>query len=88
MNTAVAAPPRTSGIAAAAWAWKSVREFVESRFGKRLSPRSCLRYLRRLGFVRKRPKRLFLKADPAKRAAFVEQYRTLVVNDHGNLPGG
>lgn len=43
-----------------------------------LSRRSCLRYLHRLGFIWKRPKRRLLKADPAKRAAFVAQYRALV----------
>jgi transposase len=53
---------------------------VAERFGKRLSPRSCLRYLHRLGFVWKRPKRRLLKADPAKRAAFVAQYRDLVAD--------
>jgi hypothetical protein len=54
-----------------------VREFAEQRFGKRLSPRSCLRWLHRLGFVWKRPQRQFLKADAERRAAFVEDYRTL-----------
>jgi transposase len=71
-------PPSAAGVAAATWSWKAVRQFVAQRFSKCLSPRSCLRYLRRLGFVWKRPKRLLLKADPAKRAAFVAQYRALV----------
>jgi transposase len=55
-----------------------VRAFVEQQWGKRLSPRSCLRYLHRLGFVWKRPKRQFLKANAERRAAFVDEYRTLV----------
>lgn len=55
-----------------------MREFVQRHLGKALSGRSCLRYLHRLGCVWKRPKRLLLKADAAKRAAFVELYRTLV----------
>jgi len=46
-----------------------VREGAERQCAKRLSPRSCLRYLHRLGFVWKRPKRLLLKTDAAKRAA-------------------
>lgn len=37
-----------------------------------------MRYLHRLGFACKRPKRRLLKADAAKRAAFIEQYRTLL----------
>jgi hypothetical protein len=57
-----------------------VRQFVAERFGKRLSPRSCLRSLHRLGFVWKRPKRRLLKADPAQRAAVVAQYRDLVAD--------
>ncbi len=57
-----------------------MRQFVQQRCGKRVSARSCLRYLHRLGFVWKRPKRLLLKADVAKRAAFVEQYRALVAD--------
>ncbi len=55
-----------------------MREWVAAQYAKHLSPRSCLRYLHRLGFVWKRPKRLLLKADAAKRAAFVEVYRTLL----------
>jgi transposase len=37
-----------------------------------------LRYLHRVGFVWKRPKRLLLKANADKRAAFVELYRTVL----------
>lgn len=55
-----------------------MRQWVQARYATRLSPRSCLRYLQRLGFVWKRPKRLLLKADAAKRTAFVALYRTLL----------
>lgn len=72
------AAPHVAAIPASRWSWKSVRQFLDERFAKRLSPRSCLRYLRQLGFVRKRPKRVLLKADAKKRAAFVEQYQHLV----------
>ena len=73
-------PPSASDIPAATWSWKAVRQFVVQRFAKHLSQRSCLRYLHRLDFVWKRPKRLLLKADPAKRAAFVARYRALVAD--------
>ena len=73
------APPSAAGIAAATWSWKSVREWADRQCAKALSPRSCLRYLHRLGFVWKRPKRLLVKADPTKRAAFVDRYRALLV---------
>lgn len=72
------APPRSAAVAAATWSWKSVRQFVAQRWGKALSPRTCLRYLHRLGFVRKRPRRLLRKAKAEQRAAFVEEYRRLV----------
>ncbi len=62
------------------WSAKAVRQFVASRFGHRLSPRSGVRYLHRLGFVCKRPKRRLLKADSAKRTAFIEQYRTILTD--------
>jgi transposase len=75
---AVDAAPAAAGIAAATWSWKGVREWAARQYAKSLSPRSALRYLHRLGFVWKRPKRLLVKADPAKRAAFVERYRTLL----------
>ena len=39
--------------------------------GISLSRSSCLNYLRRLGFVLKRPKKRLVKADEAKREAFV-----------------
>lgn len=39
-----------------------------------MSSRSCLNYLHRLGFVVKRPKKRLTKADPEKRAAFVQDY--------------
>jgi len=56
-----------------------VRQFIEVRCGVRLSRSTCLRYLHRLGFVYKRPKKRLLKADEAKRAAFVEEYAALLV---------
>ena len=54
--------------------WKVVRRFVQERFGLSPSCSSCLNYLHRLGFVLKRPKKRFLKADEAKREAFVAVY--------------
>ena len=56
-----------------------MRQFVADRCGLRLSRSTCLRYLHRLGFVCKRPKRRLLKADEAKRAAFVVEYAALLV---------
>lgn len=74
---AVQETPRAVGIDVANWNWKVVRQFVQERFGQSLSSRSCLNYLHRLGFVRKRPKKRLLKANAEKRAAFVTEYAAL-----------
>ena len=70
-------PPREVGIDLADWNWKVVRRFVAERFGITLARSSCHNYLHRLGFVVKRPTKRLLKADEAKRAAFVAEYAAL-----------
>ncbi len=75
---AVQTAPAEVGIALANWNWKVVRQFIEARRGRCLSRATCLRYLHRLGFVYKRPKKRLLKADEAKRTAFIEQYAALL----------
>ena len=82
MKAAVQAPPREAGIDLADWNWKVVREFVHRHFGRRLSRSSCLNYLHRLGFVLKRPKKRFLKANAAVREAFVVWYVRLLGQAH------
>jgi len=74
----VQATPAEVGIELANWNWKVVRQFIEARCGIRLSRSTCLRYLHRLGFVYKRPKKRLLKADEVKRAAFLEEYAALL----------
>jgi transposase len=70
-------PPREAGIDLADWHWKVVRRFVSERFGLTLSRSSCRTSLHRLGFVVKRPTKRLLKADEAKREAFVAAYAPL-----------
>jgi transposase len=77
LKAAVQRPPREAGIELADWHWKVVRRFVSERFGITLSRSSCLTYLHRLGFVRKRPIKQLLKADEAKRETFVAAYAPL-----------
>ncbi|MFN8482266.1 MAG: IS630 family transposase [Anaerolineae bacterium] len=77
MKTAVEGTPEASDVEQANWNWKGVHQFVKRRFGRTLSSSSCLNYLHRLDFVLKRPKKRFLKADEAKRAAFVQMYAEL-----------
>ena len=76
---AVQATPAEAGIPLANWNWKVVRQFIEARCGVRLCRSACTRYLHRLGFVYKRPKKRLLKADEEKRAAFVAAYAALLV---------
>jgi transposase len=77
-------PPREAGINLANWTWKVVRRFVAERCGITLARSSCLNYLHRLGFVVKRPKKRLLKADAAKREAFVAAYAALRVEAHAS----
>ncbi len=77
LKTAIPEPPSLAGNQLANWNWKAVRQFLTERFGKTLSRSSCLRVLHRLDFVWKRPSKRFTKADPVKRAAFIEQYAVL-----------
>ena len=74
-----------SGKELANWYWKVVRQFVSERFGVSLSRGSCLNYLHRLGFAFKRPKKRLVKANVAKREAFVAEYAALMegVGDAG-----
>ena len=80
---AVQAAPEAAGIEWANWSWKGVRTFIHKRLGRLLCRSSCLNYLHRLGFVRKRPKKRLLKADAEKRDAFVAAYAGLRIEAQG-----
>ena len=66
-----------AGIGLANWNWRVVHRLVWERFGIELSRSSCLNWLHRLGFAFKRPKKRLVKADEAKREAFVAEYAAL-----------
>ena len=66
-----------AGLELANWYWKGVRQFVLEHFGVELCRSSCLNYLHRLGFSFKRPKKRLVKANEAKRRAFVVEYAAL-----------
>ena len=76
------ASPRAAGVEAGDWTWKVVRTFCRERFRVTLSRSSCLTSLHRLGFVVRRPKKRLLKADEAKRVAFVREDAVLRVVAH------
>jgi len=73
----VQATPAAAGLDLANWNWKVVQRFIKERFGRLLSRSSCWNYLKRLGFVVKRPKKRLLKANAKQREAFVAAYVTL-----------
>ena len=77
LKAAVQEPPALAGVEVANWNWKAVRRFVSEWFGVILSRSSCLNYLHRMGFVIKRPKKRLVKADEARREAFVPEYAAL-----------
>ena len=77
MKAAVQELPEQAGIELANWYWRGVRQFVSERFGIELSRSSCLNWLHRLGFALRRPKKRLLKANEAKREAFVAEYAAL-----------
>lgn len=77
MKAAVQGTPREVGIDLGDWNWKVVRQFVGERFGLALGRSGCLKYLHRLGFVLKRPKKRLLKANAGRRASFVREYALL-----------
>lgn len=78
LAAALRQPPREAGIPIATWTWKAVAQYLREHFAVSLSRTSCLRYLHRLTFVRKRPKKQFVKADAERRATFVHTYADLL----------
>ena len=66
---------------------EGVRQFVSERFGISLSRSSSLNYLHRLGFAFKRPKKRLVKANEAKREAFVAKYANCERRPNGPKPG-
>ncbi len=76
---AVHAAPAEVGGDLANWNWRVVRPFIQACCGIRLNRATCLRYLHRLGFAYKRPKKRLLKDGAAKRAAFTKQYAAFLM---------
>ena len=86
MRAAVQEPPAMAGIGLANWNWKLVRQFLSERCGVSLCRSSCLNYLHRMGFAFKRPRKRLVKADEAKREAFVAEYAALSEEARGLAP--
>jgi transposase len=65
-------PPRQAGLKTGTWTGKVVRAFVQRHFGQTISDATARRYLQRLGFRRKRPRKRYVKADPEAQRAFAQ----------------
>jgi hypothetical protein len=78
LKRAVQKLPGEVGIDFSNWNWKVVRHFLKGHFDLGLCRSSCLNYLHRLGFVGKRPRKRFLKANGYRREAFVAEYVMLL----------
>jgi transposase len=74
LQAAVEGTPTEAGVPLANWTWRGVQHCLREQVGLELSRSSGLRWLHRLDFTWKRPKKRLLKADAKKRAAFVQQY--------------
>ena len=77
LKEAVRQLPTTWGMELANWNWKVAGQFVWERYGISISRSGCLKWLHRLGFAYKRPKKRLLKADEGKRTDFAAEYATL-----------
>ena len=78
LRNAVKKSPRDVGFKNGRWTGRLVAAFVYERFGKKISIRTAIRYLHRLGFKLKRARKKFKKADPEKQKRFAKE--TLSVN--------
>jgi transposase len=72
LQQTIAHPPRQAGLKTGLWTGKVVRAFVKRHFGKTISAATARRYLHRLGFRRKRPRKHFVKANPEAQQAFAQ----------------
>jgi hypothetical protein len=61
LKDAVEGTPTSVGLPLANWTWRSVQHFLQQQCGLQLSRSSCLRWLHRLGFTWKRPKKRLRK---------------------------
>lgn len=77
LRTIVQKPPRDSGFKNGAWTGRLIAAYIKRHFGKKVSPRTALRYLHRLGFRQKRPRKKLKKADPEKQREFAKDLKEL-----------
>ena len=72
LKTTVQRSPRQVGLKTGVWTGKVVAAFVKRAFGKTVSAATARRYLHRLGFGRKRPRKRFVRAKREAQRAFAQ----------------
>jgi len=77
LKQTVASSPRQAGLKTGAWSGKVVVALVKRRFRKTISAATARRYLKRLGFRRKRPRKRFVKASPEAQKDFAQKLQAL-----------
>jgi len=70
-------PPRQSGMKVGRWSGPRVAAYIEKEFGKQVSADTAWRYLHRLGFSLKRPRKKFRKADEKAQRKFAQKLEAL-----------
>lgn len=73
----VARSPRQAGLPTGTWSAQQVAALVKRHFQKTISAETARRYLHDLGFRRKRPRKRYLKADPAAQQRFAQELQQL-----------
>jgi len=77
LKQTVAQPPRHVGLKTGLWSAKQVVAWIKRRCHKTISGETARRYLHRLGFARKRPRKRYRKADPKAQQAFAHKLQHL-----------
>jgi transposase len=77
LRQVVAKPPRDSGLKVGRWTSKGVAAYIRKQFGQKVHPETARRYVHRLGFVLKRPRKKLRKAKKAAQKAFASALQTL-----------
>lgn len=77
LRQALEKPPRQSGLKVGRWSSKRVASYLKKTFGKTAHPDTARRYIRRLGFRLKLPRKKFVKAKEKLQKAFAQDLETL-----------
>ncbi len=68
IEAALRKTPEDVGLSGVVWDGKTLRVFIQERFGEDLGVRQCQRLFRQLGFRLRKPRGLLAHADPALQA--------------------